>query len=226
MRYDIHYKRTDEDREFDIIRSDTKSATITGLMAYTEYDVSVAIVTGVGSGPRNDPPLVQRTAEGLPTAPTGLSVEIEATSVRLNWAQPATKNGLLIQYTITLHDTESADILALDIPTTNEITDPFISIDGLVPGTNYTFSISASTGAGAGVISETFAFSTPGVRPTAPPPLTVTVIVTVTVTATTASTHTSTSSQATDSTTQTTTSLTTTTKTSTAANTVRYIIIE
>ena len=227
MRYDIHYKRTEEDREFDIIRSNTRSATITGLVAYTEYDVSVALVTGAGTGPRNDPPHVQRTAEGLPTVPTGLAVEVEDSSVRLKFLQPAIKNGLLRQYTLTLEDTESADTLVLTVPTTNEITEPFVLIDGLVPGSNYTFSVSASTGAGAGDESETFAFSTPGMRPTSPPPLTVTVIVTVTVTATTASTTQTTNAPTTTSSetpssaqTSTTGQITDTTQTSTPANTV------
>ena len=221
MRYDIHYKRTDEDREFDIIRSDSRSATITGLTAYTEYDVSIALVTGEGFGPRNDPPLVQRTAEGLPTAPIGLSVDIGETGVKLNWAQPATKSGLLRQYTVTLLDRESADILVLTVPTTNGITEPFLLIDGLVPGSNYTFSVYASTGGGVGVASETFGFSTPGMRPTAPPPLTVTVIVTVPVTATTLSTPTSASSRT--PTTETPTTHTSTTETSTPASTVSIL---
>ncbi|KAI6652852.1 Receptor-type tyrosine-protein phosphatase delta-like isoform X10 [Oopsacas minuta] len=221
VRYDIHYKRTDENREFDIIRATIKNAMISGLDAYTGYDVSVAIVTGKGSGPRNEPPIVQRTAEGLPTAPTDLVADTGDTSARLIWNQPSSINGLLQQYTVTIQDIISDDILVLTLPTSNTITEPYLLIDGLIPGSNYIFSVVASTGAGAGVSSEVGYFTTSGTRPTTPPPLTVTVTVTVPVTVTTVSTTkvTTSTTQVTDATTQS-TQTTSTTETATLTDPV------
>ena len=209
MRYDVHYKLSSEGGEFNIIRSEERNATIPGLTPFTEYEIGVAVVTGKGAGPRNDPPQVQRTAEGLPGSPTDLAMTIDEVRARLSWAQPGVKNGLLEQYSVIIRDIQSGENLVLTLPTTDTIIDPFVYVEGLLPGSNYSFSVSASTSAGQGVYSPPFPFVTPGTRPTLPPPLTVTVIVTVPVTLTTIST------------TQTTQNTTTSTQTSTTTPTTR-----
>eukprot|EP00800_Vazella_pourtalesii_P018186 TRINITY_DN5757_c0_g1_i2.p1 TRINITY_DN5757_c0_g1~~TRINITY_DN5757_c0_g1_i2.p1 ORF type:complete len:490 (+),score=109.45 TRINITY_DN5757_c0_g1_i2:154-1623(+) len=177
---------------------------ITGLDAFTEYDVSVAIVTGKGAGPRSEPPLVQRTAEGLPTTPISLAAEVGDDSARLSWGQPVSTNGLLQEYTVSLEDVLTGEVLVLTLPTHNSITEPYLMLEGLVPGSKYSFRVTASTGAGSGDVSEAVTFNTTGTRPTTPPPLTVTVIVTVPVTVTTVSDTQTTSSttQVTEDTTQ------------------------
>ena len=191
---------------------------ITGLDAFTEYHVGVAIVTGKGAGPRNEPPLIQRTAEGVPTTPISLAAEVGDDSARLGWGQPVSKNGLLQEYTVRLEDVLTGEVLMLTLPTHNSITEPYILIEGLVPGSEYSFRVTASTGAGPGDVSEAGTFNTTGTRPTTPPPLTVTVIVTVPVTVTTVST------QATSPTTQVTESTTQYTSTRTQSSTVSYTI--
>ena len=190
---------------------------ITGLDAFTEYDVSVAIVTGKGAGPRSEPPLVQRTAEGLPTTPISLAAEVGDDSARLSWGQPVSTNGLLQEYTVSLEDVLTGEVLVLTLPTHNSITEPYLMLEGLVPGSKYSFRVTASTGAGSGDVSEAVTFNTTGTRPTTPPPLTVTVIVTVPVTVTTVS-----DTQTTSSTTQVTEDTTQYTPTTTLFPTVSY----
>ena len=124
------------------------SATISGLTQGATYTFKVSATNGVGTGPPSAPsnPV---TISG-PTAP-GEPIAVSATpgngGATVTWTAPPANGSSITSYTVTPYVGTSAQA-----PTTVSGTPPATtaSVGGLVNGTTYTFTVTATNGAGTG----------------------------------------------------------------------------
>ncbi len=135
--------------------------TITGLNNGTEYTIRVAARNTFGDGPQSAPRLA--TPRTVPDAPTITTATFDNGQIELSWTPPADNGGAPItQYTITVNPpAASGSPITVSAPATTRV------ITGLVNGTPYTFAVSATNAAGAGVVSATRT-ATPRTVPSAP----------------------------------------------------------
>ena len=94
-----------------------------------------------------------------PTAPIGLTVaQSSATELDVSWSRPIPSNGIISNYTLGCSGSGEQHYSDQIVP------DPYMMeyggnmtsavLSGLLPFTNYTCTISATTGAGEGVMSD------------------------------------------------------------------------
>eukprot|EP00118_Oscarella_pearsei_P002855 m.11939 g.11939 ORF g.11939 m.11939 type:complete len:2352 (+) comp23692_c0_seq4:198-7253(+) len=152
--YNVFYKAENHQENHIVLDANQTTILLTDLVPFTNYSVSVAARTGGGIGPRgtSDPPKVL-THEDVPSSPEGLIVTLlSATEVTINWNEPLVLNGRLLNYTLfywnsTYEGNVSTSERRLTLTNLNEFTD-------------YSFSATSSTKAGAGPRCQTVVVKT------------------------------------------------------------------
>ncbi|XP_029948858.1 protein sidekick-1-like isoform X2 [Salarias fasciatus] len=139
---------------------------VSGLKKFTWYFGSALCFTTPGDGPRSPPTLLQ-THEDTPGPVRHLSfTEILDTSVRVSWAEPEDKNGIIIGYALWWEVSgmeSSREERSLSNSTLQ------YQLTGLTSTTAYTLQVAALTAAGRGVAtSSTISTGVPPELPGAP----------------------------------------------------------
>uniref|UniRef100_A0AAX7VLX9 Sidekick cell adhesion molecule 1a n=1 Tax=Astatotilapia calliptera TaxID=8154 RepID=A0AAX7VLX9_ASTCA len=139
---------------------------VSGLKKFTWYYGSTLCFTTPGDGPRSPPTLVQ-THEDTPGRVRRLSfTEILDTSLRVSWAEPEDKNGIITGYMLwwEVPNVESSrEERSLPNSTLQ------YQLTGLTSTTVYTIQVAALTAAGRGVVtSSTISTGVPPELPGAP----------------------------------------------------------
>jgi hypothetical protein len=136
--------------------------TFGGLSANTLYDVTIVASTSAGEGIETS--LQTLTLEAAPEEPAAPTVQsdtgsIGSTHVNIEWVAPAAAqaNGDITAYTVYISpmtdEMDGLGAVSSGVGTTREIT-------GLLPSTQYTITISASTGTGESVVSDELVVNT------------------------------------------------------------------
>uniref|UniRef100_A0A1X7V2V0 Protein-tyrosine-phosphatase n=1 Tax=Amphimedon queenslandica TaxID=400682 RepID=A0A1X7V2V0_AMPQE len=114
--------------------------TLHNLYPFTNYTCHLAAANGIGEGPAAS--LNVTTLEASPESePENLTIiSTSSSSLVLTWSKPIQPNGIIVKYTINC----SSGIFD------NETIDNIVVLNGLVPYTNYTCSVSAHTRIGVG----------------------------------------------------------------------------
>uniref|UniRef100_A0A8D3CLS2 Protein sidekick-1-like n=1 Tax=Scophthalmus maximus TaxID=52904 RepID=A0A8D3CLS2_SCOMX len=139
---------------------------VSGLKKFTWYFGATLCFTTPGDGPRSPPTLLQ-THEDTPGPVRRLSFsEILDTSLRVSWAEPEDRNGIVIGYVLwwEVSGVESSrEERSLSNSTLQH------QLTGLTSTTTYTLQVAALTAAGRGVVtSSTIATGVPPELPGAP----------------------------------------------------------
>ena len=158
----------------------TLSVTLSGLLPYSAYNVSVRATNQYGVGDFSEEVTVRTeeggecvpfTASGVPSwkvqcslcHPTVPSVPLNvtlrgstSTSLQISWSTPSFSNGANLLYHVeyTGLATENAVNDSFSTPNVLESSTTSVTISGLVPFSTYTIGVSASTSAGAGPASS------------------------------------------------------------------------
>ncbi|XP_035993338.1 protein sidekick-1 isoform X2 [Fundulus heteroclitus] len=139
---------------------------VSGLRKFTWYYGSTLCFTTPGDGPRSAPTLLQ-THEDTPGPVRHLSfTEILDTSLRVSWAEPLDKNGIITGYMLWW-EAPSVKSSRVDRSLSNSTLQ--YQLTGLTSTTAYTIQVAARTGAGQGVVaSATISTGVPPELPGAP----------------------------------------------------------
>ncbi|XP_038141195.1 protein sidekick-1-like isoform X2 [Cyprinodon tularosa] len=139
---------------------------VSGLRKFTWYYGSTLCFTTPGDGPRSAPTLLQ-THEDTPGAVRHLSfTEILDTSLRVSWAEPEDKNGLITGYVLWW---EVPSVKASRVERSLSNSTLQYQLTGLTSTTAYIIQVAALTGAGQGVVtSSTISTGVPPELPGAP----------------------------------------------------------
>ncbi|XP_078800475.1 protein sidekick-1 isoform X2 [Oryzias latipes] len=139
---------------------------VSGLKKFTWYFGSTLCFTTPGDGPRSPPTLLQ-THEDTPGPVHQLTfTEILDTTVRVSWAEPKEKNGIITGYTLwwEVPGVESS-LVERSLPNSTLQ----YQLTGLNSTTKYTIQVAALTAAGQGVVtSSTISTGVPPELPGAP----------------------------------------------------------
>ncbi|GFQ99834.1 phosphatidylinositol phosphatase PTPRQ [Trichonephila clavata] len=148
------------------VRNHTESANassycISSLQPYTVYEIGVRAETAAGFGPWSETAKIQ-TAIGIPAIVRNVKLQDKtAWSIHLTWQPPDPTNGPLKNYEIKWGNNGTL--------TTSSLTKTAsFKADNLIPYTEYTFQISASTEKGFGLPSEPLTTRTSVAAPSAP----------------------------------------------------------
>ena len=143
----------------------TNSCTVVGLTNGTAYTFTVTATNAAGTSVASSPsaPATPATIPGAPTAVAAVSWTNAQSLV--SWTAPASNGGAPItQYTVT----SSPGGFVCTSATTS------CTVNGLTNGSPYTFTVTATNGAGTGPASSASAPATPATVPTAPTAVTAT----------------------------------------------------
>jgi hypothetical protein len=127
------------------------STTITGLTNGTTYTFKVTATNAVGTGSASaasNP--VTPSAPTAPAAPTGVSATPGSASATVSWTAPAADGSPITSYTITPYigtTAQPASTITGSPPATST------TITGLMNGTTYTFTVTATNAVGTGPAS-------------------------------------------------------------------------
>ena len=144
----------DEFTSFDTTDSPVTELTLTDLMPFTMYDCYVTATTGGGeSQPSNMD--TARTDEAAPDGPPRnfMVTDITATTISLEWIRPQVPNGIITLYTLEYTDGSTTNEISIPVifnTTDDEYNVTSTTVELLNEFTNYTFTISATTGGGVG----------------------------------------------------------------------------
>ena len=139
---------------FDTTNSADTELTLTGLIPFTMYDCYVTATTGGGeSQPSNND--TARTDEAASDGPPRnfTITDITATTISLEWIRPQVPNGIITIYTIEYANDTTTNIIEIPVvfnPMDDEYNVTSTTVGFLNEFTNYTFTISATTGGGVG----------------------------------------------------------------------------
>ncbi|GFU23689.1 phosphatidylinositol phosphatase PTPRQ [Nephila pilipes] len=160
MSYVIRWRRS-IDVKNDTGSTNTSSYCISNLQPYTVYQIGVRAETEAGFGPWSETRKIQ-TAIGLPTIVQNLTMESKtAWSIHLTWLPPDPSNGPLKNYEVKWGKGRTM--------TTSDLTDvASFKANNLIPYTEYTFQVSASTAAGFGFPSDPLTIRTGVAAPSSP----------------------------------------------------------
>ena len=138
------------------------SCTITGLTNGTAYSVTVVATNIAGSGTSAGiSSIVPSTVPGAPTSVVAKALNRKA---EVTWNPPSSTGGLPItSYTITASPGGATCIYYLSVPETDSCI-----VSGLVNGISYTFSVTATNGAGTGAASTPSSAVIPKTTPGTP----------------------------------------------------------
>uniref|UniRef100_A0A8C6LUS6 Sidekick cell adhesion molecule 1 n=1 Tax=Nothobranchius furzeri TaxID=105023 RepID=A0A8C6LUS6_NOTFU len=139
---------------------------VSGLRKFTWYYGSILCFTTPGDGPRSPPNLLQ-THEDKPGPVRQLSfTEILDKSLRVSWAEPEEKNGIITGYTLWW-EVPGAESSRAERSLSNSTLQ--FQLTGLTSTTTYTIQVAALTAAGQGVVtSSTISTGVPPELPGAP----------------------------------------------------------
>ena len=143
---------------------------ISYLSPYTVYYCNVSAINVVGEGPAlqcsfatvedskrsiHKLSCLNNSQIGPSDAPQNFTSAPTKTNVTFNWRCPATPNGIIIQYNLTVInlDTNQASVEIIDVTPNQETVSK--TIDGYSPYQNYTATVSASTVVGYGPSATT-----------------------------------------------------------------------
>ncbi|MBS2025330.1 MAG: fibronectin type III domain-containing protein, partial [Deltaproteobacteria bacterium] len=144
------------------------TAVVTGLANGATVTFKVAAITAIGTGEASDPSTAI-TLPSLPGAPTGLTATQGNASAGLTWTAPASASpitGYTVAWTATGASAGTASV--------SDGSATSFTVTGLTNGATYTFTLSASTAAGAGPSSDASNAVTPSGPVTAPQNVTAT----------------------------------------------------
>ena len=127
------------------------SCTVKGLTNGTSYTFSVTATNGAGTSSASSPSNAVIPA-GITTAPTSVTASAQDSQATVSWQAPASNNGSVItSYTVT----SSPDGLTCADPSSPGGTPvDSCTVKGLTNGTSYTFSVTATNGAGTSSASS------------------------------------------------------------------------
>jgi hypothetical protein len=140
---------------------------VTGLINGTAYTVRVAAVNARGTGMFSLPsaPVTPHPLTGAgAAAPTSFRARAGTTAVGLQWTPPAvTGDTPVIGYQVTVSDGRTLLETGRDALITQPTAKAMIRVvDGLTPGTKYTFTVAAVTATGIGATATVTATTTTG----------------------------------------------------------------
>ena len=146
------FQMTEKTIEINYTSSANETVSLTGLEAYTVYEISVSLSTSVGEG--TSARIETRTLETAPSAPpTNLTTSVlSANIISVTWDPPVSieQNGIITHYTLSYRgierDTASRE---LTLYSNNSFFTHYI-LTGLDEYTSYNISVSASTSVGFG----------------------------------------------------------------------------
>ena len=138
------------------------SCTITGLTNGTAYSVTV-VATNI-AGPGTSAGISSIVPSTVPGAPTSVVAKALNRKAEVTWNPPSSTGGLPItSYTITASPGGATCIYYLSVPETDSCI-----VSGLVNGISYTFSVTATNGAGTGAASTPSSAVIPKTTPGTP----------------------------------------------------------
>nr|XP_034831977.1 Down syndrome cell adhesion molecule-like protein Dscam2 [Maniola hyperantus] len=159
--YDLHYAPVDHSDSWSGAEASGAEAAraapggealLGGLRAATDYSVSVRVRSERGAGPAS-PPALCRTSDDVPSAPEALrALAAGADAVRVSWAAPAARGGVLTHY--TLYTRELGKVggeWAVRVAADDD--EAWHEVRGLRERAVYEFWVRAATAAGAGAPS-------------------------------------------------------------------------
>ena len=156
LRYSgVEFQRTEKTVEINYTSSANETVSLTGLEAYTVYEISVSLSTTAGEGVSARTEV--RTLETAPTGPpTNLTTRVLSPNIiSVTWDPPVPidRNGVISHYTLSYkgveRDTASRDIILYSYQSyfTNYV------LTNLDEHTSYDIAVSASTATGSGPIA-------------------------------------------------------------------------
>uniref|UniRef100_A0A8C2SRE2 Phosphatidylinositol phosphatase PTPRQ n=1 Tax=Coturnix japonica TaxID=93934 RepID=A0A8C2SRE2_COTJA len=138
---------------------------LTEMMPYTLYNISVRAFTRLGHGNQSSFPLLVRTSETVPgSAPENITYwNVSSTEIELSFFPPSIPNGIIQTYTIYLKRTNGTEERVIN--TTHLV----LRITDLKKYTEYMIEVSASTVLGEGLRSAPLHILTDEDAPSSPP---------------------------------------------------------
>ncbi len=132
--------------------STATSATVPGLTNGTTYTFTVSATNGVGTGPGSSPSnaVTPSVAAVPPGTPYGVTATAGTGSITVGWAAPSNGGSTITSYTVTPYIGSTAGTATVVTGNPAPTTATFA---GLTNGTTYTFTVSATNGAGTGAAS-------------------------------------------------------------------------
>ena len=152
---------------FNALGETLKSFTVYGLNANTNYTFSVYAFNAMGSG-LVSPGVTGKTAIGAPTAPTGLSANVGATTASLNWATANNGGSPVTSYTVEIFSAATGKWTVAGTGTSTTFT-----LTGLSSATTYIARVKATSALGTSNPSKSVSFTTVVGKPDVPTALTV-----------------------------------------------------
>jgi hypothetical protein len=134
------------------------SAAVTNLSNGVSYTFTVTATNGVGTGAPSDPSAAVVPNPTAPDAPTGANAVAGDGQATVSWTDPNSNGSAITGYTVT----------TFPGGTTTPASDTPVLVTGLTDGTAYTFTVTATNGAGTSSASAPSSPVTPAAPATAP----------------------------------------------------------
>ncbi|MCX6393518.1 MAG: fibronectin type III domain-containing protein, partial [Solirubrobacterales bacterium] len=154
------------------VTGDSSPIALNDLTNAKQYAISVTAVNAIGESAASDNQ-VRVVPGSRPDSPTGLSVEAGRLAATVSFTAPAANGSTITSYTVTAHDQTDGDATEIEVKV-----DPrdgtSATVDGLVEGHSYTFTVVANSSNGDSAPSAVSPPMTAVDRPAAPTNLSVT----------------------------------------------------
>eukprot|EP00117_Sycon_ciliatum_P022357 scpid935/ scgid0353/ Receptor-type tyrosine-protein phosphatase S; Receptor-type tyrosine-protein phosphatase sigma len=170
--YEVLYQQVDNDTTsislFGSVNTTNGSElfiVLSDLDTFRLYEIQVRGFTAVGPSNFSEA-VTERTLTGLPEAPIDIVVvDARSRNLTVSWSHPLDTNGVIERYRITYWRSDGNGMVTSRETTSNMTS---ITVENLVPYTNYTYTITAATFAGFGSTSAVQTSQTAEDVPTAP----------------------------------------------------------